>query len=699
MQAAETGHIYRIAGGAPLYIGDCNPLGGCNGYVTVNQYTIDHLDHMNAVPTDATFLRAAESGDIYRVAGGAPLLLSSCLPQGIDGCPGVVDVNAATIASLAPIDPGVAQTGNALRSRPADGTLLRATDHDDATYVVINGVPVHLSNCDPPYNGCATAVDITQSAIDQRDHLNNPYLMTIDAPTSATPVMPDASGVMNVTGWAIDATSASGTGVDEVDVYLDGPAGQGIGLGSTRTFKDRSDVAAIYNAQFANSGYEIPVNVSNIAPGAHTLFVYSIHNGNTLAVGTQTFVLEEPTATAANTPQPATATNTPSPSTTPIPPTATPSNTNVPPTATPANTPIPTATAHPISSSTAAPTATDSPMATATMTPRPTSTATSTPMTTSTSVATAANTAAPTQTGTATDSPPPTATRTPIPMNTSTLVPTNTNTPVPTATGMPPTATPTSVLPATATNSPMSSSTPTPTATPPPTSTPIPIATDTPIPPAPAIPTATNIPAPPPPSAPPIVPSSQTPVPPPAPTTLAAPLTSTIVALSSGKVAPPTSTSAPVTNNKGVAPKPTATAAPASPSRSSPRPQRSRAYTPPLTMRMAGQSVTSGNMLTITIHTAPRARIALTLGVTTSRMSFIGTGKHRRRVSRTIWLYHLTGGGTADKRGGYIGKLRVSYAPAKSTRASLTVTARTARGVVTRTTWVAIQPRRRYGRR
>jgi len=116
-------------------------------------------------------------------------------------------------------------------------------------------------------------------------------------------------------------------------------------------------------------------------------------------------------------------------------------------------------------------------------------------------------------------------------------------------------------------------------------------------------------------------------------------------------------------------------------------------------MRMAAQSVTSGNMLTITIHTLPRAKVALTLRVTTSRTTFTGTGKHRRRVSRTIWLYHLTGGGTADKRGGYTGKLHVSYAPVKSMRASLTVTARTARGMVTHTAQVTIQPRprRRHG--
>ena len=94
LRAAETGRVYRVVGGAPLWLSSC--VDGCPGLVNVNQWTIDVLDHLRAVPENGSFLRAAETGRVYRVAGGAPLWLSSC----VDGCPGLVNVNQWTIDVL-----------------------------------------------------------------------------------------------------------------------------------------------------------------------------------------------------------------------------------------------------------------------------------------------------------------------------------------------------------------------------------------------------------------------------------------------------------------------------------------------------------------------------------------------------------------------------------------------------------------------
>ncbi len=299
-------------------------------------------------------------------------------------------------------------------------------------------------------------------------------------------------------------------------------------------------------------------------------------------------------------------------------------------------------------------------------------------------------------TNTPTDTPAPTnvPVSTPVPSATQGDVSIPTNTPLP-ATAVPPAPTNTTAPVSTATPTPTNTATSTATALPVPSATGTPTPTDTPMSPSP---TMTPPPAPTMPAPPPAVPTNTTaptsaasiPTAPPSSTPGSNPVTAPTPAVAPPSPIRPTSTPA----------RPTALPPMPSPTTYAPEPQTPTPNpTPPLTVRMAGQSVTSGNTLTITIHTSPRAKVTLALSVTTSRTTFTGTGKHRRRVSRTIWLYHLTGGGTADKRGGYIGKLRVSYAPAKSTRASLTVTARTARGVVTRTTWVAIQPRRRYGRR
>src|SRR5581483_10832276 len=54
------GNIYRIAGGAPLWISDCAPLGGCP-YVSVSD-----LSQFRSRPLDGTFIATAETGRVYR---------------------------------------------------------------------------------------------------------------------------------------------------------------------------------------------------------------------------------------------------------------------------------------------------------------------------------------------------------------------------------------------------------------------------------------------------------------------------------------------------------------------------------------------------------------------------------------------------------------------------------------------------------
>jgi len=156
IRAVEGGAIYRVAGGAPLYVSDCTPLGGCPSFVNVNRATIDSLDHLRAVPADGTYIRAAEGGAIYRVAGGAPLYISDCAPLG--GCPGFVNVNRATIDSL-----------DHLRAVPADGTYIRAAE-GGAIYRVAGGAPIYIEDC-TFLGGCPGFVNVNRSAIESLDHL------------------------------------------------------------------------------------------------------------------------------------------------------------------------------------------------------------------------------------------------------------------------------------------------------------------------------------------------------------------------------------------------------------------------------------------------------------------------------------------------------------------------------------------------
>lgn len=98
-------------------------------------------------------------------------------------------------------------------------------------------------------------------------------LVVIDTPRGGT-----TSTQLYVSGWAADPRSASGTGVDAVEVYLDGEAGaDGTYLGQATYGLARPDVAShLGGSRFNLSGYAM---VTNVTPGPHTVYVYA-HPGD-----------------------------------------------------------------------------------------------------------------------------------------------------------------------------------------------------------------------------------------------------------------------------------------------------------------------------------------------------------------------------------------------------------------------------------
>ncbi|MEA2640994.1 MAG: hypothetical protein QOF51_2388 [Chloroflexota bacterium] len=97
-----------------------------------------------------------------------------------------------------------------------------------------------------------------------------PAYFHVDSPASGASI--SNGQTVDVGGWS------AGT---RVDVYLDGPAGQGQGIGSAPVNLPRPDVAQVTGkAELANSGFDIVWQVSGLANGSHTLYVYSLINGN-----------------------------------------------------------------------------------------------------------------------------------------------------------------------------------------------------------------------------------------------------------------------------------------------------------------------------------------------------------------------------------------------------------------------------------
>ena len=149
----DHGSVYRVAGGAPIYVSSWSHIGGDPGTtVGVDLFAIKHaggggvLDHLRQRPVDGTLISGWAPGDpdhgsVYRVAGGAPIYVSNW--SHIGGDPGTtVGVDLAAIRNA-----GSAGVWNHLLYRPSDGTYLKA---GSKTYRVSKGAPILQS---APHDG------------------------------------------------------------------------------------------------------------------------------------------------------------------------------------------------------------------------------------------------------------------------------------------------------------------------------------------------------------------------------------------------------------------------------------------------------------------------------------------------------------------------------------------------------------------
>ena len=160
--------IYRIAGGAPIYISDCAPLGGCSPITQMSD-----LSRFAAVPANNTQLAAAETGRFYKIAGGAPLYLHTC----DTGCGPLVEVDQASIDNTNGL--------SHLNPVPTDGTQLGTPiSQTGRIYKIAGGAPLYLHTCD---TGCGPLVEVDQASIDNADGLSHLYPVPTDGTQLGTP--------------------------------------------------------------------------------------------------------------------------------------------------------------------------------------------------------------------------------------------------------------------------------------------------------------------------------------------------------------------------------------------------------------------------------------------------------------------------------------------------------------------------------
>jgi hypothetical protein len=162
IQGAQTGQVYRIAGGAPIYVSTWSAFGGAQPTVVVDQVAIDSAgqpgvwSHLRNVPADGTYVRGTQTGEVFRIAGGAPIYVSTWSAFG--GPQPTVDIDQAPIDNA-----GLGGVWSHLRYVPVDGTLISSTMTGEV-YRVAGGAPMYVSTWSA-LGGPQPTVGVDQAAI------------------------------------------------------------------------------------------------------------------------------------------------------------------------------------------------------------------------------------------------------------------------------------------------------------------------------------------------------------------------------------------------------------------------------------------------------------------------------------------------------------------------------------------------------
>ena len=135
VRTASNGAVYVIAGGAPIYVSTWSAFGGPQPFVDI---TSAQLGLLPQVPANGTFIRGAQSGEVYVIAGGAPIYVSTWSAFG--GLQPFTNVDQVAIDNA-----GNGGLWSHLNFTPANGTFIRGAQ-TGAVYQVIGGMPSYVSS-------------------------------------------------------------------------------------------------------------------------------------------------------------------------------------------------------------------------------------------------------------------------------------------------------------------------------------------------------------------------------------------------------------------------------------------------------------------------------------------------------------------------------------------------------------------------
>jgi hypothetical protein len=161
---STSGAVYRIVGSAPVVVTTWSVYGGAKPSPAVDSVTIARAgqagvySNMTAVPRNGTFIRDAKAGTVYRMAGGAPLVITSWPALG--GMKPTILVDPAAIAHG-----GGTGAWSHLHFYPATGSFIRGAP-GGRVYRVVSGKALYIASW-APYGGPHPTVTINQSTVDR----------------------------------------------------------------------------------------------------------------------------------------------------------------------------------------------------------------------------------------------------------------------------------------------------------------------------------------------------------------------------------------------------------------------------------------------------------------------------------------------------------------------------------------------------
>ena len=163
IEGAQSGQVYRITGGAPVYVSTWTAFGGAQPYTAVDQTAIDDagtggvFNHLNQVPANGTLITGAQSGNVYVIAGGAAVYVSTWAVLGGSKPTTVVDQTAID-------DAGTGGVFNHLNQVPTNGTFIQG-EQSGNVYVIAGGAPVYVSTW-TAFGGAQPVTVVDQTSID-----------------------------------------------------------------------------------------------------------------------------------------------------------------------------------------------------------------------------------------------------------------------------------------------------------------------------------------------------------------------------------------------------------------------------------------------------------------------------------------------------------------------------------------------------